>query len=107
MKVGAGGGFVHIDVGDAFGAELVDELLSPFGGTGEADFFAVPTADDDGAAGANALSGGLAEGARAFHHRRGAARGIDAAEDPGVAVVAEQDPLVRQLGAADSAFDHV
>ena len=55
VEIGAGGGFVNVDVGDGFGAEFVGELFSPFGGTGEADFFAVPAADDDGAAGTHAL----------------------------------------------------
>ncbi len=107
MEVRAGGGFVDVDVGDGFGAEFVGELLSPFGGTGEADFFAVPTADDEGAAGAHAVFREFAEGAREFHHAGGAAAGIDAAEDPGVAVIAEHDPFVGQFGAADAAFDHV
>src|SRR5580692_10709488 len=97
MKVGAGGGFVDVDVGDGLGAEFVGELLSPFGGTGEADLFAVPTADDESAARAHALFGELAEGTSEFHHAGSAARGIDAAEDPGIAVVAHHDPFVRKL----------
>ena len=107
VEVGAGSGFVDIDVGNAFGAQFVGELLSPFRGTGEADFFAVPTADDDGAARAHALFRELAEGAGEFHHGRGAARGIDTAEHPGIAVIAEDDPFVGQLRAANAAFDHV
>ena len=55
VEVRAGGGFVDVDVGDGFGPEFVGELLSPFGGTGEADFFAVPTADHEGAARAHAF----------------------------------------------------
>ena len=107
VEVRAGGGFVNVDVGDGFGAEFVGELLSPLGGTGEADFFAVPAADDEGAARAHAFFRELAEGAREFHHACGAAGGIDAAEDPGVAVIAEHDPFVGHFGAADAAFDHV
>ena len=34
-------------------------------------------------------------------------RGIDAAEDPCVAVIAEDDPLVGELGAADATFDDI
>ena len=49
----------------------------------------------------------LAEGAREFHHAGGAAGGIDAAEDPGVAMIAEDDPFVGKFGAANAAFDHV
>ena len=49
----------------------------------------------------------LAESAGEFHHRGGAAGGIDAAEDPGVAVIAHHDPFVGQLCAADAAFDDV
>ena len=33
--------------------------------------------------------------------------GIDAAEDPGVAMIAEDHPFVGQFGAADAAFDDV
>ena len=47
VKVRAGGGFVNVDVGDGFVAEFVGELFSPFGGAGQSDFFAVPTADDE------------------------------------------------------------
>ena len=82
-------------------------MFSPFGGTGEADFFAVPTADHESAARTHAFFFELAEGAREFHHRRGAAGRIDAAEDPGVAMIAEDDPFVGQLCAADAAFDYV
>ena len=49
----------------------------------------------------------LAEGAREFHHAGGAAGGIDAAEDPGVAMIAQDDPFVGKLGAANAAFDDV
>ena len=107
MEVRAAGGFVDVDVGDGFGAEFVGELFAPFGGAGEADFFAVPTADDQRAARAHALLLEFTEGAREFHHAGGAAAGVDAAEDPGVAVIAHDDPFVGKFGAADAGFDYV
>jgi hypothetical protein len=45
MEIGPGCSFVDIDVGNGFGAEFLGELLSPLRGTGEANLFAVPTAD--------------------------------------------------------------
>ena len=75
-------------------AQFVGELLSPLGGTGEADFFAVPTADDDGASRAHALLLSWPRARVSSIMLRGAARGIDAAENPGVAVIAEHDPFV-------------
>ena len=107
VEVWAGGGLIDVDVGDRLVAEFVGELLSPFGGTGEADFFSVPTADNDGAPRTYSLFRQLSQGAGQFHHRCGAAAGVDAAEDPGVAVIAEHDPFVGQLRAANAAFDHV
>src|SRR4029077_5834753 len=86
------------------GAEFVGELLSPLGGTGEADLFTVPTADHKSAAGARTLFLQFAQGAGEFHHAGGAAGGIDAAEDPGVAVIAHHDPFIGQVRAADTAF---
>ena len=47
----------------------------------------------------------FAERLRQLHHRRRATRRIDTAEDPGVVMVAEHDPLVRPIAAADAAFD--
>src|SRR5579863_2948078 len=107
VEIRAGCGFVDVDIGDGFSAEFVGELLSPLGGTGEADFLAVPTAHNDRASRAHALLRELAEGASHFHHRRRAAGGIDAAEDPCIAVIADDYPFVREVGATNPALDDV
>src|ERR1019366_7249348 len=49
----------------------------------------------------------LAQRARHLHHRRRATGGIDAAEYPGVTMIAEHDPFLGQLRTANSAFDDV
>ena len=107
VKVTAGGCGIDVNVGNGFLAKFVGELLAPFRGAGEADFFAIPTTDHDGAARAHTLFRELPQGAGHFHHGCGAAAGIDAAEGPGIAMVAEHDPFVGQLCAANAAFDDV
>ena len=64
-------------------------------------------ADDDGALGLPALLEELAEAVDGFEHGGGAAVGIDGAVDPGVAVVAGDDPVVLLggVGAVDGADD--
>src|SRR5207253_654673 len=100
MKVWAGRGLIDVDVGDGFVAQFVGELLSPFGGTGEADFFTIPTADYYRAPRTGSRFRQLSQGAREFHHCCRAAAGVDAAEDPGIAMIAEHDPFIGQLRAA-------
>ncbi len=46
----SGDGFIDIEIGDEFFLQLVRELLAPFRRAGERVFFAVPTANHDGAA---------------------------------------------------------
>ena len=54
-EIGTGDGDIDIEVGDGV-VERAALLLDPFGGTDEAFFFGVPTAEDDGAARAPALA---------------------------------------------------
>ena len=107
MEFRPGRGRVYIDVGDSFAAQFVGELLSPLRGAGKANFFSIPTANDNRAPRTRSLPRQLSECAGQFHHGCGAAAGVNAAEDPGVAVIAEHDPLVGQLRAANAALDHV
>ncbi len=83
-------------------------IFDPFGGADEAFFFRVPAADDDGAL---RLPARLEQGAEAvdrLEHGRGAGVGIDGAVDPGVAVIAGDDPVVFLGGvAAGDGADHV
>ena len=82
-------------------------LLGPLGGADEAFFFGVPAADDDGACGLPALLEEVAEAVDGFEHGGGAGAGVDRAVDPGVAVVAGDDPVVflGGVGAGDGADD--
>ena len=107
IQIWSRGGRVHIDVSDSLFAQLIGELLTPFGRAGESDFLSVPTADDHGPPRTNALLQKLAERASQLHHRGRATAGIDTAEDPGVAVVSDHDPLVREFRAANSRFHDV
>jgi hypothetical protein len=80
-------------------------LLHPLGRADEAFFFGVPTAEDDGALGPPALLEQRADAVDGFEHGGGAAVGVDRAVDPGVAMVAGDDPVVGVLGAFDFADD--
>ena len=86
----------------AFCLQLVRELLAPFGRAGEADLLAVPAAEDHRAPRTHALLRQLPERARHLHHRGRAADGIDAAELPRVAVIADHHPLIGQLAASNA-----
>ncbi len=98
---------VDVEIGHRLGLQLGGELLAPLGGSGERHFLAVPAAEDQRAPRPDAVAGEPAERRRQLHHRRRAAGRIDAAEHPGVVVVAEHDPLVGPLAAADAALDDV
>ena len=82
-------------------------LLGPLGGADEAFLFGVPGADDDAAAGFPALLEELADAVDGFEHGGGAGGGIGGAVDPGVTVVAGDDPgvLLGRVGAVDGADD--
>ncbi len=104
-KSGTGDGHIDIEVGDG-AIERAALLLDPFGGADEALLFGVPTAEDDGALGPPALTEQCADAVHGFKHGGGAAGGIDRAIDPGVAMIADDDPGVGILRALDFA-DHV
>ena len=104
-KIAAAGG-VAVEIHDGFLLEFCDVGLDPFSRTEEAGLFAVPDAVNDGAAGLPALLDQLAEGAGFFEFGGGAGDGIVCAIDPGVVMVAANDPLVR-LGAAGDLGDDV
>ena len=89
---------VHIEVGDGALQGFV-VLLHPLRGADEAFFLGVPTAEDDGALGAPALAEQDADAVHRFQHGGGAAGGIDGAVDPGVAVIAGDDPIAGVLRA--------
>ena len=93
VEVRAGDADVGVEVGDGVG-EFGGVLLGPLGGADEAFFFGVPAADDDGALGLPALLEQVAEAMDGFEHGGGAGVGIDGAVDPGVAMVAGDDPVV-------------
>src|SRR5208282_6941993 len=81
-------------------------LLSPLGGTHQTFFFAIPTAENHGALRLPTRFQQLAHAVYAFEHGRSAAVGVDRAVHPGVAMIASDHPLIRQLAAADAA-DHI
>src|ERR1700683_3232105 len=81
--------------------------LGPFGGTEEGRLFAVPEAIDDGAVGLPALFHELTEGARFFKLGAGAGEGIFRAVDPGVVMIAADDPLIGKFGAGNFGDDVV
>src|SRR6202041_672822 len=49
----------------------------------------------------------LSQGSGQFHHGCGSAARVDAAEDPGIAVIAKHDPFIGQLRAANATLDHI
>src|SRR5216684_7894029 len=99
---GSGDGGIHVEIGNQFVLEVASKLLAPFGGTGQAIFFAIPTADDYGAARADAALLQFTERARELHHRSRAARRIHAAESPRITVIAEQYPLVGKFASSNA-----
>ena len=87
--------------------ELVGVELDPLGGAEEGGFFAIPPAVNDGALGLPALLEELAEGAGFFELGAGAGDGVAGSVDPGVVVVAADDPLIGHGGALDGGDDVV
>ena len=79
--------------------------LGPLGRADQALLFGVPTAKDDSPFGTPSGLEQFADAVHCFEHAGRAARRIDGAEDPGVAVVAGDDPLIRIGGAVDGADD--
>src|ERR1700674_6102790 len=65
---GSRDGFIHVDIGDEFLLEVVCELLAPFRRAGESVFFAIPTANNDGAARADTTLLEFAKRTRQLHH---------------------------------------
>ena len=106
VEVGTGYADVSVEVGDGVG-EVVFVLFCPLGGAHEAFFFGVPTADDDSALRFPTLLEKDSEAMDGFEHGSGAAVGIDGSVDPGVTVIAGDDPVVflRGIGALDGADD--
>src|SRR5467141_730247 len=102
---GSGDGFIDVEIRDELFLQVIGELLAPFRRAGERVFFAIPTADDDSAARADAELLEFAKRTRELHHGGGAAGRIHAAEDPGVAMIAEQNPFFGKLAAANARFD--
>ena len=95
-EVGAGDGDIDVEVGDGV-LQALRVLLDPFGRADQAFFLGVPTAEDDGALGAPALLEQRADAVNRLKHGGGAAVGIDCAVDPGVAMIAGDDPVVGDL----------
>ena len=102
--MGAGDAYVGVEVSDGVSEDLF-VLLGPFGGADETFFFGVPAAEDDGATGLPTLLEETADAVNGFEHGGGAAVGVDGAVDPGVAVVAGDDPVFGVVGAGDGADD--
>src|ERR1039458_10191972 len=99
-EIRTGDGHIDIEVGDRV-VESTGLLLDPFGGTDEAFFFSVPTAEDDGAARPPALVNESTEATNGFKHGGGTAGRINCAIDPRIAVIAEDDRCAGILRALD------
>ena len=97
---------IGVDVDRRLALQFGGVRLRPLGGAEQARFLAVPRAVDDGALGLPALLEERAERAHLFHQRPGAGDRIFRAVDPGVVMIAADDPLVGEL-AAGNAHDHV
>ena len=80
-------------------------LLDPLGGADEAFFLGIPTAKDDGAFGPPALRDESTDAVDGLEHGGGAAGGVDGAVDPGVAMIAGDNPVAGVLGALDFSDD--
>src|SRR5580693_4541579 len=87
-------GNIYIEVGDC-ALEGLGVLLHPFCRAHQAFFLSVPTAEDNCAFGTPSLLEQSADAMHRFEHGRGAAVGIDGSVDPCVAVIADNDPVVR------------
>ena len=105
LEVRAGRRAVDVEIRDRVLAELARVLLAPFGGRGERELLGVPVREHDRPLRTRPLLRERAERSRQLHQRRRAARRIDAAVDPRVAVVADDDELIGRRGAGDAAGD--
>lgn len=105
-KVESGAGIrVGVEVDDCLFTELVGVLLDPFGRADEAPLFRIPTGEEDRAFGLPSLADGFCQGAGGLHQGGIAADRVCGAVDPGVMVIAVDDPFVWELAAADGAED--
>ena len=98
---------IGVEVSDGVLFQFVGVKLGPLGRSEQGRLFAVPEAIDDGAGGLPALLEQFAEGACFFEFRAGAADGISGAVDPGVMMIAANDPLIGELFAGDGCDDIV
>src|SRR6266404_411313 len=96
---------VGIDVNNRVLHQLVAVVFHPFGGADEAGLFAIPRAIDDGALGLPAGFQKFAEGTSFFKFRNQAGDWVFGAVDPGVVMVAANDPLVGIRAAGNSGDD--
>src|ERR1700733_14055263 len=97
---------IAVEVHNSFLFQLVDVRLDPLGGTERTRLFAIPDAINDGAAGLPPLLDQFAERAGFFEFGGGAGDWIVGAVDPGVVMVAADDPLIGR-GAAGNFGDDV
>ncbi len=98
---------VGIDVSDGVLLQLVQMGFYPFDRTQQTRLFAVPRAIDDGTLRSPALAMQLTQHARFFQQRGLAGDGIVGAVDPGVVMIAANDPLaiVRAVQGGDHIVD--
>ena len=82
-------------------AKFVSMRFGPLGGPEQTRLFAVPSAVNDGALGFPALFEEFAECARLLHEGDRARDRILSSIDPGIVMIATDDPLVGIGGARD------
>ncbi len=87
--------------------ELVGVGFDPLGGAEQGGLFAVPKAVDDRALRLPALLEKIAEAVGLFELGAGSAEGVAGTVDPGVVVIAADDPLVGHGGTGDLCDDVV
>ena len=103
----ASGGAVGVDVDGGVLLELVGVEFGPFGGAEQCGLLAIPGAEDESAFRLPAGLGELGDGAGFFHQGDHAGERVRRAEDPGVVMIAADDPLVGALGAFHAGDDVV
>src|ERR1700720_568378 len=81
-------------------------IFGPFGGADQAGLLCIPEAVDDGTLRAPALLQQDAEGAGLFQQHNGSGNGVTRAVDPGVVMIAADNPLVG-VGCPWDAGNHV
>ncbi len=94
---------VHVDRG--MGDQVGGVLLAPFRRPEEPRLLAVPGAEEDRPPGLPSLLEELGEGAGLLQERDQAGDGVVGAVDPGVVVVASDDPLVGRARSGDRGDD--